>query len=235
MTLPVPYYQDSAVTLYHGDCRAIVPMLDRGLVVTDPPYNIGYHYESYADNLDPEDYNEMLRAVCPEPCVLIHYAEDIVALSWILESVPEKMVAWVYPSNTARQWRSIAWFGCKPDFNKDGQDYKNPKDKRIAERIARGERARLYDWWEINQVKNVSNEKTGHPCQIPLSVMERIIRITESPLVIDPFAGSGTTLLAAKNLGRRAIGVEMDERYCEIIAARISSAAKPAMAELQLA
>jgi len=120
----------------------------------------------------------------------------------------------------------VAWFGCKPDFRKDGQDYRNPTDPRIAKRIEAGKRARLYDWWQINQVKNVSSEKTEHPCQIPIELMERIIRITSPSLVIDPFAGSGTTLLASANLGVPCIGIEMSERYCEVIAKRITEQAR---------
>jgi DNA modification methylase len=143
-----------------------------------------------------------------------------------MNKIPERVVAWVYPSNTPRQHRSIAWFDCKPDFRKDGQDYRNPTDPRIAKRIADGKRARLYDWWEINQVKNVSSEKTEHPCQIPTALMERIIRVTSPKMVFDPFAGSGTTLLAAANLGVPAVGIEMSERYCEIIATRLTIAAK---------
>ncbi len=222
MSLPKPYYQDSAVTLYHGDCRDIVPELPKGAItISDPPYNVGYHYGSYADRMEPKAYQQMLASVCRTPCVLIHYMESLCDFAFTVEELPAKVVAWVYPSNTQRQWRGIAWWGCKPDFTRDGQDYRNPEDKRIAERIANGERARLYDWWEIDQVKNVGEEKTEHPCQIPLSVMARIIKITEGDLIIDPFCGSGTTLRAAKDAGRRAIGIEFDERYCEITARRM--------------
>ena len=149
--LSSPYYQDSHVTIINADCRDVMARLPRGLVVTDPPYNIGYHYDGYKDNLTAEEYQELIRVACPSPCVLIHYAEDLCAVSWTLEEIPQKMVAWVYPSNTARQWRGIGWWGCKPDFKKDGQAYRNPNDKRIKERIARGERARRYDWWETNR------------------------------------------------------------------------------------
>lgn len=221
--IAIPIYQDHLVKIYHGDCRELMPKMPRGMVVTDPPYNVGYHYEGYADNMDTEDYRAMLREVCQLPCVIIHYAEDLCAMAWTLETLPEKMVAWVYPSNTARQWRGIAWWGCKPDFDKEGQDYKNPNDKRIMERIARGEKARLYDWWEIDQVKNVGNEKTAHPCQIPTDVMRRILKITDCQLVIDPFCGSGTTLVAAKQLGIRAIGIERNLNYCQIASNRVAA------------
>jgi DNA modification methylase len=217
-----PYYQDSLVKIFCGDSRELMPKMPRGLVVTDPPYNVGYHYEGYEDKMSVDDYQAMLRETCPLPCVVIHYAEDLCALAWTLEEIPEKMVAWVYPSNTARQWRGIAWWGCKPDFTRDGQAYKNPTDKRIAERIAAGKQCRLYDWWEINQVKNVGEQKTEHPCQIPEEVMRRILKITDCQLVIDPFCGSGTTLVAAKRLGIPAIGIERSEKYCEISAIRLS-------------
>ena len=221
--LPSPIYQDHLVKIYNADSRELMPKLPRGLVVTDPPYNVGYHYEGYADNLDVEEYQAMLRETCPMPCVILHYAEDLCAMAWTLEELPEKMVAWVYPSNTARQWRGIAWWGCKPDFTRDGQAYKNPTDKRIAERIAAGKQCRLYDWWEINQVKNVGEQKTEHPCQIPEEVMTRIIKITDCKLVIDPFCGSGTTLVAAKRLGIPAIGIERNLKYCQIAASRVAT------------
>jgi site-specific DNA-methyltransferase (adenine-specific) len=221
--LDVPvYYQDALVTIINADARDVMPALPRGLVVTDPPYNVGYHYEGYTDNMSEDDYMAMLREVCPPPCVIIHYAEDLHRFGYNIGRWPDKVVAWVYPSNTARQWRGIGWWGCKPDFDKEGQDYKNPNDKRIMERITRGEKARLYDWWEINQVKNVGEQKTEHPCQIPEEVMARILKITDCQLVIDPFAGSGTTLVAAKRLGIRSIGIERNKNYCELTARRCS-------------
>ena len=162
---------------------------------------MGYHYEGYSDHLPADDYAELLRATCRLPSVVIHYPEGLCALAWTLEELPKKMVAWVYPSNTARQWRGIAWWGCEPDFTKEGQDYRNPDDRRIRERIQNGERARLYDWWEIDQIKNVSAEKTDHPCQIPLKVMDRILKITDSEQVIDPFMGVRDDAAGGKGLG----------------------------------
>ena len=128
----------------------------------------------------------------------------------------------MYNSNTAKQHRDIAFFGVKPDFRKYGQPYKNPTDKRIAKRIADGKTARLYDWWEINQVKNVSKDKTDHPCQMPLEVMQRIVGILpDEYTIVDPFMGSGTTGVACKNLNRNSIGIELDETYYQIAQKRI--------------
>jgi DNA modification methylase len=91
------------------------------------------------------------------------------------------------------------------------------------QRIAEGKSARLYDWWEINQVKNVSKEKTEHPCQIPEEVIRKIILTTakEGETIIDVFAGSGTTLKVAQDLGYDTIGYEVDGTYCKIIENRL--------------
>ena len=104
------------------------------------------------------------------------------------------------------------------------QPYKNPEDRRVAALIASGSEGRpVYDWWHFDQVKNVSAEKTAHPCPVPLALMARIIQVTpyDGP-VIDPFAGSGTTLRAAKDLGIRAVGYELDERWLPVAAARMA-------------
>jgi DNA modification methylase len=120
----------------------------------------------------------------------------------------------------------ISWWGCKPDFRKVRQEYKNLKDKRIQKRITEGKTgAKLYDWWEINQVKNVSKEKTEHPCQIPEEVIRRIILTTAQPnqTIIDVFGGSGTTSKVAQELGFNSISYEIDEKYCEIMKHRVES------------
>jgi len=193
------------------------------IIVTDPPFNVGYKYNEYEDNLDDEDYYEMLGNVFEHsPFVVIHYPEQIYKIAFQVGEFPEKVVSWVYNSNTAKQHRDIAFFGVKPDFKKYGQPYKNPTDKRIQKRIEEGKTARLYDWWEINQVKNISKEKTEHPCQMPLEVMKRIIGILpEDKLIIDPFMGSGTTGVACKLLKRSFVGIEMDAKYLQIAENRI--------------
>ena len=112
------------------------------------------------------------------------------------------------------------------------QPYKNPNDKRIQERIAKGcVGAKLYDWWDINQVKNVSKEKTTHPCQMPLQVMKNIVGILPYDcVIIDPFMGSGTTgeaiieMNRIQNANRKFVGIEIDEKYFNIAKERIEKA-----------
>ncbi len=198
--------------------------IPKGLVITDPPYNQGYAYNSYSDRMTEEEYIELLSHI-PTPCVIIHYPEETInILPKAINAKCEQVVCWVYNSNTGKQSRLISWWGCKPDFRKVLQPYKNLNDKRIQKRIEEGKiGAKLYDWWEINQVKNVSKEKTEHPCQIPEEVIRRIILTTAKPndTIIDVFAGSGTTNKVANDLGFDTIGYEVDEFYCDIIKNRI--------------
>jgi DNA modification methylase len=199
--------------------------MPKGLTITDPPYNQGYHYNQYGDKVSEEDYIDLLSKI-PLPCVIIHYPEETInILPKAIKAKCEQVVTWVYNSNTGKQSRLISWWGCKPNLSKVKQPYKNLNDKRIKKRIAEGKTgAKLYDWWEINQVKNTSKEKTEHPCQIPEEVIERIIltTATENQMIIDVFAGSGTTLIVAKKLGYNSLGFEIDEKYIDIIKNRLN-------------
>lgn len=211
------------ITLINNDCLKIVGELDYDILVTDPPFNIGYKYDNYKDKIDEGEYFEMLKKLMGDkPSVIIHYPEILHKLSIYLGKAPTKIVSWVYNSNTSKQHRQIAFYDIKPDFRKVGQRYKNETDKRIVERIKQGKFARLYDWWNINQVKNVSKEKTNHPCQMPLEVMTNIIGVLPDNLkILDPFMGSGTTGVACKVLNRSFIGIEQSQEYFKISETRI--------------
>lgn len=199
---------------------------DGCIIVTDPPFNVGYGYRSYHDRMPEADYLAWLAGILGDgPCVVVHYPDMLHKLSIQLGRAPERVVSWVYNSNTAKQHRDIAFYGVAPDFRKVKQPYKNPNDKRVRKLIEQGKGARLYDWWDVNQVKNVSREKTGHPCQMPLEVMERVIGILpDDAVIVDPFCGSGTTGVACAMLGRSFVGIEMDEEYASIARERIAAA-----------
>ena len=194
--------------------------IPKGITITDPPYNQGYAYNKYKDRLNEKDYIKLLSHI-PTPCVIIHYPEETInLLPKAIKEKCEQVVCWVYNSNTGKQSRLISWWGCKPDFRKVRQPYKNLNDKRIQKRIAEGKTgAKLYDWWKINQVKNVSKEKTEHPCQVPEKLIENIILTTvkKDDLIIDVFAGSGTTGIVAEKLGHNSIMYEIDRKYFDII------------------
>ena len=216
------------INVLQGDCHEVIQNLSNDnvkvdAIVTDPPFNIGYHYSSYKDRMSDEKYYQMLASVIQDKiAVVIHYPENLHRLSVELGYAPTKVVSWVYNTNTFKQHRDIAFYNINPDFKKVGQDYKNPNDKRIQKRIAEGKRARLYDWWNVNQVKNTSKDKTEHPCQMPIKVMENIVGILPDDFtILDPFMGSGTTGVACRNLGRNFIGIGIDDKYYEIAKNRI--------------
>lgn len=212
-------------TIYNEDFRGFMQHFDASVyVISDPPYNQKYHYNEYSDDMDIDAYGELMQqAFGDTKSVIVHYPEPTLnVLAKVLENCQES-VAWVYNSNTAKQHRLVTWWNCKPDFKRVGQPYKNPTDKRIAKRIAEGKQAKLYDWWNINQVKNVSKKDNPHPCPIPLELAEKIILTTtaEGDTIIDPFAGSGTVLVAAKKHGRNYVGFEISKEYCDIAEQRL--------------
>lgn len=130
----------------NGKCLDVLPSLknvDNPIIVTDPPFNIGYKYDSYADAMNRDDYFSMLKEVFESigcPFVVVHYPESICELSISLGRAPERIASWVYNSNTARQHRDIAYWGVTPDFRLMTQPYKNPNDKRIKKLMESGKR-----------------------------------------------------------------------------------------------
>jgi site-specific DNA-methyltransferase (adenine-specific) len=216
----------SNITLIHGNCLQHMKDVSSDVFIfSDPPYNQGYHYDFYHDDMEHDEYAKMIRDVFgSRKSAIIHYPEEMMQIMGGGRFDLQQVVSWVYPSNTAKQHRLIAWFGCRPDMRKIPQPYKNPKDKRIAKRISEGKTARSYDWWEINQVKNVSKTDNPHPCPVPLMLMEKIILSTTDvgDTVCDPFMGSGTTGIACKRLNRNFIGIELDREYFKIAEKRIN-------------
>lgn len=215
------------IDLRCGDCLEVMKQINTKdcIIVSDPPFNVGYKYNEYVDRMEEDLYYSFLSDVFSRcPSVVIHYPEKLYRLSFEMGIFPEKVVSWVYNSNTQKQHRDIAFFNIKPDFNLVRQAYKNLNDKRIKERIARGcKGSKLYDWWNINQVKNVSKKNIDHPCVMPLKVMENIIGILpKDKTILDPFMGSGTTGVACKHLNRNFIGIELNEKYFQVAQDRIN-------------
>jgi len=246
-----PYYDRDGITIYHGDAREILPTLEPGsvdLVLTDPPYNMGYAYASYRDKMDDAEYFQWQLETLEDVervlkdnggnYVYLNYPEFAARLWAAACEVsglrPFEWVTWVYNTHTGgkplrKGSRAWLWFvKGQPCFNADAfqGEYRNPTDRRVAQLIEDGRKPVGYDWWLFEQIKNVSQEKTDHPCQLPVEMVSRWIRgvSPDGGLVVDPFLGSGTTLCAAKNLGRNAIGIEIDEGYCEIAAKRMAQA-----------
>ena len=212
--------------IYNKDYKEILKTLDKEntLIITDPPYNVGWKYDTYKDSLSEEEYANLFMYFQGYKFVVIHYIEDIIKYIVPYMGVPTKVVQWVYNSHLAKQHRSIAFFNCKPDFSKVLQPHKNLNDKRIQKDIANGKLGcRLYDWWNINLVKNVSKEKEDYSNQIPEQLIGNIIKTTATnETIFDPFMGSGTTLAVASKLGFKYIGSDISEKAYKITKTRLS-------------
>lgn len=187
------------------------------IVVSDPPYNIDFKYASYDDNKSDDDYIEMLSKFKGMRAVLIQYPEETMKYLVPALGVPDEVFAWCYNSNLSRHFRLVNFYNLTPDRSKVKQPYKNPNDKRIKKLIENGsEGTPIYDWFsDIQMVKNVSKEKTIHPCPIPEKLIERILLTVakKNDIIFDPFMGCGTVPYVAKCMNLQYIGTEIDETY----------------------
>ena len=213
------------ITLQNIDFRKIeLPKDKRILVVTDPPYNIGFKYGVHKDRMNTSEYIKMLADI-PKPCVIIHYPEE--TLNYVIPAMgcnPDKVLFWCYNSHLPRAVRMISFFGIKPDLSKYKIPYRNPSDKRIKKLIDNGsEGTSIKEWFVIEQVKNVSKEYQGYVNQIPEEVIRIILSISDGQFdtVFDPFCGSGTTLKVGIEKGYDVIGTDIDVNAIEISKKRL--------------
>lgn len=132
----------ATLTIINDDCRNVEKMLysvNNAVVVTDPPFNIGYHYRGYKDRMKEADYYDMLSNIVRNvPSIIIHYPEQLHRLTLESGVVPSKVVSWVYNSNTAKQHRDIGFYNVIPNFKNVLQPYKNPNDKRVKQLVKNG-------------------------------------------------------------------------------------------------
>lgn len=214
MSLPTPYYEEAGITLYCGDCREILPKLaEVDVVIADPPYGIGF--KEYATHEDvPAKYTELLRDS-------IFIAEKLVLNGWIVCFQASIRVR-QWSSDFDRDYRIIAYPKTFVQVNKragpmsatDYALYWSTGNPRTPMGIGRD--------WCLSETSDMRG-RLKHPCPRPIQQMTHCITCFSNSgmLVLDPFAGSGTTLVAAKLLGRRAIGIEINEDYCRIAADRL--------------
>ena len=202
-----PYYQDSAVMIYHGDCREILPDLGPvELVLTDPPYGLNYQ-SSWRIGWQRK---EKIRNDDKYPLYVfdIQYSAGMfVCCRWSnLREIPnpQSFIVWDKGCHSmgnlkhefGRQWEGIAFYpGPKHEFSF------RPAD--------------------LIRFPRVPPNALLHPNEKPPEMWTPIIQ-SHYGGILDPFMGSGTTLRAAKDLGRKAIGIEIDEKYCEIAAKRMA-------------
>jgi site-specific DNA-methyltransferase (adenine-specific) len=201
-----PYYQDDACTIYHGDCRQIAEKIDFNFVVTDPPYGIDYcsgHEGSIARSIEGDkdtslrDFAISLRpdCACFATWQCVPPSRPRAQLIWSKPTIGMGDLSFPFGLSYEIVWVfGSGWAG-----------------RRMGS-VLTGET--IVTW-------NTGPARRLHPHQKPVGVMSKIIERHEG-VFLDPFMGSGTTLVAAKLEGRRAVGIELEERYCEIAANRLS-------------
>lgn len=209
-----PYYEHAGITIYHGDCREILPQLPRvDAVITDPPYGIGLR-NGDVDGHRSERWDSIIGDDSQEVGLEVLEWSKLQGLMVIAFASPWKP----WPGN----WRNlIAW------------------DKGGAVGGGGDIRTCLKRSWELIQIHGndtlqggrdesvwrfplLPSDTAQHIAAKPVELLQALMAKFGGWLILDPFVGSGTTLVAAKNLGRKAIGIEIEERYCEIAAKRLA-------------
>jgi DNA modification methylase len=210
-----PYYSDDFVTLYHGDCLEVLPAinpLDVALLLTDPPYGISYrpgdHNRpspwSVSDQIagDEEPFDPRPWLVYPKVVLwgANHFAHLLPPGGWIVWSKAQDN-RWALQKAHTRSTGEVAWTNC-------------------------GRLVSVFNvFWAGSPLYRTEERGSNiHPTQKPVSLMRWIVdRLTEpGQLVLDPFMGSGPVAAACADLGRKYIGIEVEERYCEVAASRFA-------------
>lgn len=200
-----PFFQDDVVTIYHGDCRQIVPLLGRfDLLLTDPPYGIGKDGQKRTTGGHGG-----------------RKAYDF--LGWD----QEKPAAWVLQMLLEKADKQIIWGG---NYFADALPAEMKwlvwdKGQRISQSDGELAYTNIGGALRIATLNRVALMQDGadHPTQKPEWLMRWCIeQAGDVTTILDPFAGSGTTGRAAKDMGKRAVLIEMEERYCEIAAKRLA-------------
>jgi site-specific DNA-methyltransferase (adenine-specific) len=221
-----PYYEDAACTIYHGDCREVLPLLSSvDLVLTDPPYAhahvdgggfaaarkfyAGGSLNGLSDFVLAEYEDVMMSAA---PMLIAFHSRDLVPdYAEMARRRGRKYDLHLWHKTNAIPFTANTW-------------------KSDVEYIALVWQAKP-GWVQLDQsmhskvYTSALNIDPSHPTAKPLAILRKYLLVLNPRTVMDPFMGSGTTLRVAKDLGRKAIGIELEEKYCEIAAKRLAQGA----------
>jgi site-specific DNA-methyltransferase (adenine-specific) len=216
-----PYYQDDLVTLYHGDCLEVTEWLSADVLVTDPPYGIAWkgiwNYVKGEDNKTKPGQqpikNDEESVVRDMALSLWGSKPAIVFGSWKVSrpELTKHRLIW-HKAGMAPGALNAAFMSQDEEIYIWGDGFR--KSSPPLRSVIRTEEAR-----------SVEVGKIGHPTPKPIGLMEILVDRCPDGVIADPFAGSGATLIAARNYGRKVVGVELEEKYCELIAKRLSQQA----------
>lgn len=213
--MPDPYYQDDSVTLYHGDCLEITEWTQADVLVTDPPYGI-----SWAPKKGGYRGAGSQRLAAPVANDDSTDVRDAVIAAW---GVKPRIVfgSWKAPRPNPVDHRLIWHKAGQAPGPANAAFMIQDEEIYVTGRGFKPSAPPLRSVITTREARSVVVAQVGHPTPKPVSLMELLIMRCPEGVIADPFAGSGATLLAARNQKRQAIGVELEERYCEIIAKRL--------------
>jgi len=197
-----PYYEGDGITLYLGDCREVTAWLDADVLVTDPPYGVAY--KSGWDNRFRDAVIRNDETTEARDTVLAAWGERpaLVFGSWKMPRPSQTRAVLTWDKGTVGMGDlSIPWFPCTEEVYVLGSGWVGSRSSGVLRHVGRNEH---------------------HPTEKPLPLLHELLAKCPPGVIADPFAGSGSTLVAARNLGRLAVGVEIEERYCEAIATRLA-------------
>lgn len=220
--MSAPYYQDGQVTVYHGDCLEVTDWLQADVLVTDPPYGIAWTQGDYCGSnihagrrRETEIHKGIQRdtdAAARDAVLSVWGADRAGVVFGSFRATPPAQVV-----------QTLVWK--KPiQAGVVGSTTGYRTDVELIFLIGKHIRRAAARSSVFETHGCMGRQLYGHPHAKPVAVLEQIIEWLPEETVADPFAGSGSTLIAARNLGRKAIGVEIEERYCELIAHRLSQA-----------
>lgn len=211
-----PYYQEAGITIYHGDCRDVIDdlvVIDVDIMMADPPYGIDYQsarrieWQRKPKIVGDDEFPAYLFGlVKPKIATFVWCRWDQLPIL----PKPKSFIVWDKLNHSmgdlehefGRRWEACAFY--------PGPDH-----------------SFRYRRSDILTAPRIPSESMLHPNEKPTNVIADLIDAHPGNVIIDPFMGSGTTLRAAKDLGRQAIGIEIEERYCEIAAKRLSQEVLP--------
>lgn len=219
-----PYYEQSGITIYHGDCRDVLPSVSADVCVTDPPYGVGYESAWGGTSFGPITGDEAVSVdwlAMVRPDTLYCFTRWDVLVEWLsaIRATGRRVrdvLVWDKLAHGAGDPEK-AWAPCYELIiyaSVTALPLARPRPQNVL-RCAR------VDGGAIGRGELV------HPAQKPVALIGGILRKHSGLSVLDPFMGSGTTLVAAKTLNRQAIGIEFEEKYCEIAAKRLQQEALP--------
>lgn len=209
--LPVmlPYYEQDGITIYNADCRIVLDSFvpkQFDLCLTDYPYGVNIEYDGYEDS--QQNLKQLIDRTMPRILEVSKRAMITTGVQNIFLFEPSDwIISWVYGTTNTygnigfNSWQPILFYGKDPY-------------------LASGKGARM----DIIQ-DSKTPEKNGHPCPKPLTAWKKVLlrgSVSTDDIILDPFMGSGTTLVAAKQLGRKAVGIEQSRTYCDIAIQRLA-------------